>query len=215
LTRFSPIKLKDPLSGALHFLGAALSVAALVLLILAGYGDPWRTVSFSIYGATLIILYSFSTLYHWLPQEAGGKDQLFRKLDHLSIYLLIAGTYTPFCLVTMRGPWGWSLFGIIWGLAITGILVQSVYINVKRWITTLIYVGMGWMVLIALNPLLEALPLNGVYLLIAGGLSYSIGGIVYAVKRPNFSKHFGFHELWHIFVLAGSLFHFLCVLIFV
>jgi len=215
LTRFSPIKLKDPLSGALHFLGAALSVAALVLLILAGYGDPWKTVSFSIYGATLIILYSFSTLYHWLPQEAGGKDQLFRKLDHLSIYLLIAGTYTPFCLVTMRGPWGWSLFGIIWGLAITGILVQSVYINVKRWITTLIYVGMGWMVLIALNPLLEALPLNGVYLLIAGGLSYSIGGIVYAVKRPNFSKHFGFHELWHIFVLAGSLFHFLCVLIFV
>ncbi len=215
MTRFSPIKLKDPLSGALHFLGAALSVAALVLLILAGYGDPWRTVSFSIYGATLIILYSFSTLYHWLPQEAGGKDQLFRKLDHLSIYLLIAGTYTPFCLVTMRGPWGWSLFGIIWGLAITGILVQSVYINVKRWITTLIYVGMGWMVLIALNPLLEALPLNGVYLLIAGGLSYSIGGIVYAVKRPNFSKHFGFHELWHIFVLAGSLFHFLCVLIFV
>ena len=215
MTRFSPIKLKDPLSGALHFLGAALSVAALVLLILAGYGDPWKTVSFSIYGATLIILYSFSTLYHWLPQEAGGKDQLFRKLDHLSIYLLIAGTYTPFCLVTMRGPWGWSLFGIIWGLAITGILVQSVYINVKRWITTLIYVGMGWMVLIALNPLLEALPLNGVYLLIAGGLSYSIGGIVYAVKRPNFSKHFGFHELWHIFVLAGSLFHFLCVLIFV
>ena len=215
MTRFSPIKLKDPLSGALHFLGAALSVAALVLLILAGYGDPWRTVSFSIYGATLIILYSFSTLYHWLPQEAGGKDQLFRKLDHLSIYLLIAGTYTPFCLVTMRGPWGWSLFGIIWGLAITGILVQSVYINVKRWITTLIYVGMGWMVLIALNPLLEALPLNGIYLLLAGGLAYSIGGIVYAVKRPNFSKHFGFHELWHIFVLAGSFFHFLCVLIFV
>jgi len=215
LTRLYPIKLKDPLSGALHFLGAALSAVAAVLLISSALGDPWRIVSFSIYGATLFILYSFSTLYHWLPQEAGGKDQLFRKLDHLSIYLLIAGTYTPFCLVTIRGPWGWSLFGIIWGFAIIGMLAQSVYINVKRWITTLIYLGMGWMVLIALKPLLEALPLNGVYLLIAGGLSYSIGGIVYVAKRPNFSKHFGFHELWHLFVLAGSFFHFLCVLIFV
>lgn len=215
MTRLYPIKLKDPLSGALHFLGAALSAVAAVLLISSALGDPWRIVSFSIYGATLFILYSFSTLYHWLPQEAGGKDQLFRKLDHLSIYLLIAGTYTPFCLVTIRGPWGWSLFGIIWGFAIIGMLAQSVYINVKRWITTLIYLGMGWMVLIALKPLLEALPLNGVYLLIAGGLSYSIGGIVYVAKRPNFSKHFGFHELWHLFVLAGSFFHFLCVLIFV
>lgn len=215
MTRLSTIKLKDPLSGALHFLGAVLSVIAAILLLFSALGDPWKIVSFSIYGATLFILYSFSTLYHWLPQEAGGKNQLFRKFDHLSIYLLIAGTYTPFCLVTMRGPWGWSLFGIIWGLAISGMLVQSVYINVKRWITTLIYVGMGWMVLIALKPLLEALPLNGVYLLIAGGLSYSVGGIVYAIKKPNLSKHFGFHELWHIFVLAGSFFHFLCVLIFV
>lgn len=215
MTRFYPIKFKDPLSGALHFLGAVLSVIAAILLLFSALGDPWRIVSFSIYGATLFILYSFSTLYHWLPKEAGGKNQLFRKFDHLSIYLLIAGTYTPFCLVTMRGPWGWSLFGVVWGLAVIGMLVQSVYINVKRWITTLIYVGMGWMVLIALKPLLETLPLNGIYLLIAGGLSYSVGGIVYAIKKPNFSKHFGFHELWHIFVLAGSFFHFLCVLIFV
>jgi hemolysin III len=208
------MKFKDPLSGALHFAGALLSIAATVVLILSGLGDPWKIVSFSIYGATLFILYSFSTLYHWLPQEIGGKNQIFRKLDHLSIYLLIAGTYTPFCLVAIRGPWGWSLFGVIWGLAVIGMLVQSVYINVKRWITTLIYIGMGWMVVIALKPLFESLPLNGIYLLIAGGLSYSVGGIVYTVKKPNVSRYFGFHELWHIFVLAGSFLHFLCILMF-
>lgn len=209
------MKLKDPISGALHFTGALLSVAAAMLLLLSALGDPWKLVSFSVYGMTLFTLYSFSTLYHWLPQEAGGKDQLFRKLDHLSIYLLIAGTYTPFCLVTIRGPWGWSLFGVIWGLAIIGMLVQSVYINVKRWLTTLIYIGMGWMAIIAIKPITENLPLNGIYLLVAGGLAYSIGGIVYATKKPNLSKHFGFHELWHVFVLTGSFLHFLCVLLFV
>ncbi|MFA5103733.1 MAG: hemolysin III family protein [Candidatus Margulisiibacteriota bacterium] len=209
------MKLKDPLSGALHFAGALLSIAVMVVLILSGQGDPWKLVSFTIYGATLFILYSFSTLYHSLPQEAGGKDQLFRKLDHLSIYLLIAGTYTPFCLVTIRGPWGWSLFGVIWGLAVIGILVQSVYINVKRWITTLVYIGMGWMVVFALKPLFENLPINGIYLLIAGGLAYSVGGVIYATKKPSFSKYFGFHELWHIFVLVGSFLHFLCILMFV
>ncbi len=209
------MKLKNPLSGSLHFIGALLSIAAIVLLILSGLGDPWKIISFSIYGSTLLILYSCSTLYHWLPQEAGGKNQIFRKLDHLSIYLLIAGTYTPFCLVTLRGPWGWSLFGVIWGLAIMGILIQAVYINVKRWITTSIYIGMGWMVVIALKPIYESLQLNGIYLLVAGGLAYSIGGVVYTLKKPNISKYFGYHELWHIFVLLGSFLHFLCVLIFV
>lgn len=213
--RYPFIKLKEPLSGALHFSGAVLSAAAIVVLILSGIGDPWKIVSFSIYGTTLLVLYSFSTLYHWLPQEAGGKNQLFRKLDHLSIYLLIAGSYTPFCLVTIRGPWGWSLFGVVWGLAISGMLVQSVYINVKRWLTTSIYIGMGWMAVFAIKPILENLPTNGIYLLVAGGIAYSIGGVVYATKKPNLSKYFGFHELWHVFVLAGSFLHFLCILMFV
>lgn len=185
------------------------------MLLLSALGDPWKIVSFSIFGATLFILYSFSTLYHWLPKEAGGRYQLFRKLDHSSIYLLIAGSYTPFCLVTIRGPWGWSLFGIVWGLAVTGILIKYLNINTGRWIRTLLYVGMGWIAVIAIRPILENLSLNGLYLLVAGGLAYSIGGIFYTTKKPNFSKHFGFHELWHIFVLVGSFLHFLCVLIFV
>lgn len=209
------MKLKDPVSGSLHFAGAVFAAIAIVLLVKAGWGDAWKIVSFSIYGATMLILYSFSTLYHCLPKEAGGPNQIFRKLDHLSIYLFIAGTYTPFCLVTLRGPWGWSLGGVIWGLAIAGILVQSVYINVKRWITTLIYIGMGWMVVIAIKPLMDHLDVNGLYLLLAGGLSYSGGGFVYALRKPNISKHFGFHELWHVFVLLGSLCHFLAVLMYV
>ncbi len=209
------MKLKEPLSGVLHLSGALLSVAAAVLLILSGLGDPWKIVSFSVYCSSLLILYSFSTLYHWLPQAAGGKGQLFRKLDHLSIYLLIAGTYTPFCLVTLRGPWGWSVFGVIWGFAFIGMLVQSVYINVNRRLTTLIYIGMGWMVVIAVKPLFEALPLNAILLLIGGGLAYSLGGVVYAYKRPNFAKYFGFHELWHVMVLAGSFLHFVCVFMYV
>ena len=124
------MKLKEPLSGALHLLGAILSIIALVVLILTGLDSVWKVVSFSIYGATLILLYNFSTVYHWVPKELGGTNQIFRKLDHLSIYLLIAGTYTPFCLVTMRGPWGWSVFGVIWGLAIFGVLIEAVYIDV-------------------------------------------------------------------------------------
>ncbi|MFA5112674.1 MAG: hemolysin III family protein [Candidatus Margulisiibacteriota bacterium] len=209
------LRLKEPLSGALHFLGAVLAVLALVALILNGLDSPWKIVSFSIYGATLILLYNFSTLYHWAPPELGGKNQLFRKLDHLSIYLLIAGSYTPFCLVTMRGPWGWSLLGVVWGLALIGIMVQAIYINVDRRLTTLIYIGMGWMVLVAIKPLLAALPPNGIWLLFLGGLAYSLGGVVYALKKPNFSRFFGFHELWHLFVLLGSFLHFLAIYLYI
>lgn len=209
------MKLKEPVNGALHFLGSLLSIAAIVVLVWIGRDSAWKVVSFSVYGGTLFLLYHFSTLYHWLPREAGGKQQLFRKLDHLSIYLLIAGTYTPFCLVTMRGPWGWSLFGVIWGLALAGVLVQSVHINVDRRLTTGIYIAMGWLVLIAIDPLFKTLPLNGILLLAAGGVVYSIGGVIYALKKPNLFKYYGFHELWHTFVLIGSALHFMAVLLYV
>lgn len=209
------MKLKEPVSAALHLLGVILSILALIVLLLNGLDSVWKIISFSIYGSTLILLYTFSIIYHSVPQSWGGKNQIFRKLDHLSIYLLIAGTYTPFCLVTMRGPWGWSLFGIIWGLAIAGILIQSVYINVDRRFTTLIYIAMGWMVLIAFKPLLAALDPNGIWLLALGGVTYSLGGIVYALRKPNLFKSYGFHELWHTFVLLGAFLHFLAVYYYV
>jgi len=209
------MKLKDPVSGALHLTGLVLSIAGLVLLVIIGRDSVWKIVSGAIYGGTLVLLYNFSTLYHWLPASAGGKSQLFRKLDHLSIYLLIAGTYTPFCLVTLRGPWGWSLFSVIWGFALLGIAIQSFHIDLDRRLTTLIYVGMGWLVVFALQPLAAAIPWNGIILLVAGGVFYSIGGVIYALKRPNLFKFYGFHELWHTFVLLGSFCHFLAVFFYV
>ncbi len=207
--------LKDPLSGLLHLIGAVLAIPATVLLILFGIDSVWKIVSFSIYGLCLFLLFFFSTLYHWLPQRAGGKYQIFRKFDHLAIYALIAGTYTPFCLVTLRGPWGWTIFGVTWGLAILGITIQSIFINAPRWLTTSIYVLMGWIIVIPIKPITLLLPISGIYLLLAGGLTYSIGGIIYTIKKPNLHKHFNYHDLWHIFVLLGAFFHFLALLLVV
>ena len=136
-----------------------------------------------------------------------NKYQIFRKLDHLSIYFLIAGTYTPFCLVPLNGPWGWSIFGVIWGLAVLGITLQAFYINVWRWLTTAIYVLMGWVIVVASKPLLHELPLQAFGVLLAGGILYTIGGVFYTLRKPNLSKYFGYHELWHALVLIASICH--------
>lgn len=209
------MKLKDPLSGFLHFIGAILAIPGTILLIIYGIGSVWKIVSFSIYGICLFLLFSFSTVYHWLPQKAGGKYQILRKLDHFAIYALIAGTYTPFCLVTLRGPWGWTIFGVVWGLTIIGITLQSFFINVPRLLTTIVYLLMSWMVVVAIKPLLSNLPTLGLLLLLIGGVIYSIGGVIYILKKPNFHKLFNYHDLWHIFVLLGAFFHFLALLLVV
>ncbi len=209
------MKLKEPIAGSLHLVGAVLSIPALVALILLGGNSAWKVVSFSIYGGALFLLFIFSTMYHWLPQSAGGKFQIFRKLDHLAIYLLIAGSYTPFCLNTLRGGWGWTIFGLIWGMAILGIAAQSIYINVSRWLTTSIYIFMGWLVLIAVKPLMAALPIGGIWWLVAGGVIYSVGGVIYSIKKPNIFPKFGYHELWHVLVLLGAACHYVAILFYV
>ncbi len=208
-------KLKEPLAGFLHLVGAVLSIPALVVLIVFGSNSAWKVVSFSIYGASLFILFLFGTLYHWLPQSAGGRYQIFRKLDHIAIYFLIAGTYTPFCLNTLRGPWGWTIFGLIWSMAIFGMALQSIYINVWRWLTTFIYILMGWLVLIAVNPLIQALPAGGLIWLFIGGVIYSIGGVIYAIRKPDVHPKFGYHELWHALVLIAAACHFIAILFYV
>lgn len=204
------LKLKDPVSGITHFIGALLSVPALVILVYcaATNSTVWHVVSFSVFGATLILLYTISTLYHTLPLTSKGTLRL-KRLDHMAIYLLIVGTYTPVCLVTLRGAWGWSLLGSIWGIAVAGIVLKCVWLNAPRWLSTLFYTGMGWLVIIAFMPLLRTVPLQGIGWLVAGGLLYSIGALIYATKRPRTPlAFFGFHEIFHLFVLAGSFCHF-------
>jgi len=197
-------------SSVTHGVGVALGVAALCVLVTfaAFRGDTWRVVSFAIYGSSLVLLYLFSTFYHAIRNPR--LKLLFRYLDHSAIYLLIAGSYTPFLLVKMRGPWGWSLFGTIWGLAILGIALNFVLMGRSRMLAGLVYIGMGWLVVVAIKPLVATIPPGGIAWLVAGGLSYTFGVVFYVAKRLPFN-----HAIWHLFVLAGSACHFVAILLYV
>ncbi len=193
-----------------HLLGAILAlVGTLALIVLAVLdGDPWKVTSVSIYGITLVLLYSFSTAYHSVQ---GRAKNILRKLDHHSIYLLIAGSYTPFCLVTLRGPWGWSLLGLIWALAAFGILQELRPQKSSRTLSVVIYVVMGWVALGALVPLLQILGPAGFAWVGAGGLFYTVGIIFFVLdKRLPHA-----HGIWHLFVLAGSACHYIAILRYV
>jgi hemolysin III len=193
-----------------HLVGALLAcLGAIWLLVLAALdGSPAKIVSVAIYGLSLILLYSISTLYHSLR---GRAKVVMRKLDHLSIYLLIAGSYTPFCLVSLAGAWGWTLFGIVWGLAVIGMLQEIKPRSEARVLSLVIYAVMGWIVLVAVKPLLAALGGAGFAWLLAGGICYTVG-IVFFVFDDRF-RHW--HGIWHIFVMVGSLLHFIAILFYV
>ncbi len=193
-----------------HLVGAVLAcIGALWLIVVAGLqGDPWKIVSFSIYGVTLLMLYGISTLYH---STRGRTKVIMRKLDHLSIYLLIAGSYTPFCLVSLRGPWGWSLFGVVWGLAVIGMLQEIKPRSEARVLSIVIYAVMGWIVLVAVNPLLRSLGAAGFAWLAAGGVFYTIGIVFFAFDR----RYRHWHGIWHLFVIAGSTLHFIAMFFYV
>lgn len=201
-----------PWSAITHGAGAVLAVLGTVLLLLraAALGaSPWHYVTFSIYGASMVGLYTASTLYHCVNTTVRGRINL-RKLDHASINFLIAGTYTPICLIPLRGPWGWSLFGVIWALALAGLAMAVLWINAPRWITAGIYLFMGWLAIIAIYPLLQVLPARGIVWLIGGGLFYTVGGVLYALKWPGRGNpRFGCHEVFHVFILLGSFCHFM------
>lgn len=202
-------RLWDPVSGFTHLLGMFLSIAALVLLAYFAVHEAtsWHIVSFAIFGASLILLYMASALYHLLPVSEKWK-KILQNIDHMMIYILIAGTYTPICLVPLRGGWGWSIFGVIWGCAALGVAGHTFY-RAPRWLSTLIYVMMGWLVIIAFWPLVQNVPARGIAWLIAGGVFYSIGALIYALRWPlRNAKWFGFHEIFHLFVMAGSVSHF-------
>ena len=197
----------DRFNSISHLIGAIFALTGLVLLVVMSslQGDPWKIVSFSIYGTTLLLVYLNSTLYH---SFRGRTKAVFRKLDHLSIYLLIAGTYTPLTLVTLRGGWGWSLFGVIWGLALLGLVLEFLLTSYKKPITIGIYASMGWLVLIAIQPLWKSLPALGLVFLVIGGIFYTAGIYFYVAKdRIRHS-----HGIWHLFVLAGSVSHYIAIL---
>ena len=197
------------MSGLTHFAGFLLSIAGLVVLITCAAieATSWHVLAFSIFSVSLILLYGTSSLYHLLPLSERG-IAILRRLDHIMIFMLIAGTYTPICIIALHGAWGWSLFGAVWGFAIAGVFIKMYWLNAPRPLYTGIYLAMGWMVIVAIYPLINALPTGALIWLAIGGLFYSCGAIIYALKRPNIIPGvFGFHELWHLFVIAGSFSH--------
>ena len=193
-----------------HGVGLLLSIAALVTLVVfaSSRGDAWHIVSVSIYGATLVLLYTASTFYHALTRPRA--KSVFRILDHAAIYLLIAGTYTPFALVNLRGGWGWTLFGVVWGLAALGVVLETTAKQRFRMLSIILYLGLGWIAAIAVKPLLHSVESRGIVLLVAGGLAYTGGVGFYGWRRLRYH-----HAVWHMFVLVGSLFHFFAVLFYV
>jgi len=193
-----------------HGMGAVLSLVAITLLILFALHQEnyLKLVSGIVFGSTLLLMYLSSTIYHSISRPR--LKHIFRIVDHASIYLLIAGSYTPFTLVTLQGTWGWTLFAIIWSLAAIGIVFKLFFVHQFEILSTLVYLLMGWMAIVAIKPIYQNLPAGGLECVVAGGLCYTVGVIFYAWERLKFS-----HVLWHLFVLAGSIFHFFAVLFYV
>ena len=205
---------KDPISGLTHLATAIGALIGAVVLVAkpAALADRLALLT---YGLSLVLLFSASSVYH-LVKTSPSRELGLRKLDHVAIYLLIAGTYTPVCVIVLSGAWRWGLLGGSWLLALAGILVKLVYIKAPRWLTVGLYLLMGWLGVAAFQPLLAALPVPAFAWLLAGGLLYSVGAIIYARRRPNFWPGvFGFHELWHLFVSAAAAAHYICVLAYI
>lgn len=205
--------IKEPVNALTHLAGALLSAVALVWMIIKGVsnGSTLQIVSAVVFGFSLIALYTASTVYHWVP-TSDKVSAILRRVDHSMIYILIAGTYTPVCLIALKGTLGWTLFGIVWGLAALGIIMKLVWFNAPRWLYTAFYLILGWMAIFFIVPLYKSLPLQGFVWLIVGGLSYSLGSVIYATKSKKIQiSVFGFHEIFHLFVLGGSLAHYLMI----
>jgi hemolysin III len=207
-------RLREPVSGLTHLAGALLALVALVVLLAGavGKGRVDQFVAFGIFGCSLVALYGASALYHLLPVSPPAVARL-RRLDHMAIFILIAGTYTPICMLALEGGWGAGLLGVVWALALCGIVLKLLWIDAPRWLSVGIYLAMGWVAVVAISAILKAVPSGGIAWIIGGGLVYSVGAVIYGLKWPNIKPGvFGFHELWHIFVLAGSACHFWAML---
>lgn len=203
-------KLREPMNGFTHFIGLLLSIAATILLIINSR-DALQLFSLSIFGSGLILLYTISTLYHWLNLSDKGVKRL-RKADHIMIFINIAATYTPVCLLALKGTFGNRLLAGVWLVALAGIIIKLFWMGAPRWLSTLIYLLMGWLAVFVIIPMIHILPTGAIVWLFIGGLWFTIGAIIYAKKKPDpFPGIFGFHEIFHVFVLLGSLSHFIMI----
>ncbi|AEN91158.1 MULTISPECIES: PAQR family membrane homeostasis protein TrhA [Priestia] len=193
-----------------HGIGAVLSIVGLTLLIVLSSleGTPWHVISFTIYGVTMLLLYVSSTLVHSFPE--GKVKDLFEIFDHSSIYLFIAGTYTPFLFIAVKGTTGWTLFGIVWGIALAGIVFKAFFVKKFLFISTILYVFMGWMIVFAWDSLTQNIAHQGIVLLVVGGVLYTIGAVFYVWRGFRFH-----HMIWHMFVLGGTVLHFLAIILYV
>ncbi|MEG0898846.1 MAG: hemolysin III family protein [Oscillospiraceae bacterium] len=208
---------REPISAYTHFVGLILSVIGTIFIVIEGFlalqGSSVKLISSVIFGMSLIGLYSASTIYHW-SHSSDKTIKILRKLDHSMIYVLIAGTYTPLLMTYLPYPRGLIFTSIIWAAAIVGITIKLCWFNAPRWLSTALYILMGWSIVFDMTAI-KSMSMSGIVLLVLGGISYTIGGVIYAIKKPNISKTFGFHELFHVFVLLGSLFHYLIVVLYV
>jgi hemolysin III len=204
--------IREPVNSITHWVGAILALIGLIALLVVGWGTPAKVISLVIYGASLIFLFSASATYHTVNRKDRVLE-VFRKVDHAAIFLLIAGTYTPFCVNAFTGFWQWGLLSIIWSLALIGVLVKIFYIRSPRWLNAGIYVLMGWLGILGAGQVLANLPVWVISWLVAGGVIYTLGAIVYSTKVFNFVPGvFGFHEVWHIFVILAAAAHFIAVM---
>ena len=205
-------KLREPVNSLTHWGGAFLALIGLIALLIVGWSTPAKIISLAIYGASLIFLFSASATYHMVRVKDKALE-IFRKIDHAAIYVLIAGTYTPFCVNAFTGFWKWGMLSIIWSLAVIGIVVKIFYIRAPRWLNAGIYIVMGWLSLATAGQMLAHLPTWVLIWLIIGGVTYTLGAVVYMTKIFNFKPGvFGFHEVWHIFVLLAAVFHFIAIM---
>jgi len=208
-------KLREPVNGLTH-LGAAVAAGiGLIILLVIGWGNIGKTISLTVYGISLILLFAASAIYHMVRARPSILNNL-RKLDHSAIYILIAGTYTPFCFNLFTGFWQWGMLILIWGLAMIGVAVKLLWMDAPRWLYTGVYIAMGWLALLGSKELLATLPAGAIAWLLIGGITFTVGAIIYATKSFNFFPgKFGFHEVWHIFVILGALAHFIGILVYI
>ncbi len=211
-------KLRDPFSSLSHLAGALLAVYGLIYMLMQtadlneNYG--YYLAGYLVFGISLILMFGASALYHWPKISENGIRQL-KRIDHIAIFYLIAGTYTPFCLIALKDGIGWWLFGTAWGIAFAGTLMKIFWLHAPRWLSTVLYLGMGWLCVFAIGPLSDALNSQALSWLVAGGIFYSIGALVYAFKWPDpWPEIFGFHDIWHLFVIAGAASHYISIAVY-